>query len=110
MMDPAGGDWMGVPSQSQQPMWSDPMKQEQEGFWKQQHQQVRQTLIVSMNDILALEWASEQHGRRKLPNAATAQTRWSTASDGNAGPNASWTSWGLEPGEHVSSSPTTGTS
>ena len=39
MMDPQAGDWMSVPSQSQQPMWSDPMKQEQEGFWKQPHQQ-----------------------------------------------------------------------
>lgn len=40
MGDPAGGDWMGGPGQSQQqpPMWSDPIKQEQEGYWKQQQQ------------------------------------------------------------------------
>jgi len=40
MMDPnaaGGGDWMAGPGQQQQQqLWSEPMKQEQDGFWKHQ--------------------------------------------------------------------------
>ncbi|PAV75773.1 hypothetical protein WR25_11720 [Diploscapter pachys] len=42
MMDPnaaGGGDWMAGPGQQQQQqLWSEPMKQEQDGFWKHQPQ------------------------------------------------------------------------
>uniref|UniRef100_A0A1I7XLD4 Short/branched chain specific acyl-CoA dehydrogenase, mitochondrial n=1 Tax=Heterorhabditis bacteriophora TaxID=37862 RepID=A0A1I7XLD4_HETBA len=37
MMGDPSGDWMSAAAtQSQQPLWSDPMKQEQDGYWKHQ--------------------------------------------------------------------------